>query len=66
MKGFKGIKSRGSSRYDYVSIYDGPDFVVISVLEDELRASYASVDLKTARKIAAELIRLVDEIEASA
>lgn len=66
MAEFRGQKAPSKRRYDKVDLYLIKDIeeVVIYTFDAEHNASSgAAFDAKTARKIAAELIRLADTIE---
>ena len=61
---FQGIKSNGSRRYDRVAVNSWPsDHERIAIAAYSGVWVWAEVPPATARKIAAELVRLADEAE---
>jgi hypothetical protein len=61
---FKGIKQQGASRYDLVQIHAVGDGIEITSFDGFYKKrSSAVASPATARKIAAELTRLADEME---
>jgi hypothetical protein len=64
MANFKGIRAAQQRRYDYISVdsEDGAVLVMVREGSDRLAAGLA-LDPKTARDVAADMIRLAEEIE---
>lgn len=66
---FQGQREPGQRRYDYLSLQreDTAVMMMISESEGEYRnRAGLNVDAKTARNIAAELVKLADEAEGAA
>ena len=64
MPSYRGHKWPTARRYDRIGIFSDKDFLFISAYSGEHRhVTYAGVNSKTARKIAAELIIRADAID---
>lgn len=64
---FQGQREPGQRRYDYLSLQREDTAVMMMISEGEYRnRAGLNVDAKTARKIAAELVKLADEAEGAA
>lgn len=64
---FQGQREPGQRKYDYLSLQREDTAVMMMISEGEYRnCAGLNVDAKTARKIAAELVKLADEAEGAA
>lgn len=67
MSEIKGHKAAKSSRYDYVTLWTEPGFVVVSALDGYFRERAAArLDVKAARKLMVALGAAIAEAEAPA
>ena len=67
MARFKGIKQQGATRYDKVGVDGFGSMIMMRCYDGDCHwGTSAAVTPATARKIAAELIRLADEMEGKA